>query len=250
MKENKEFQRTCFSTFEFNRKIDCKKFSVTKGRNLPGEFDKFAAQKEWKFTQQRVRLRLHLLELQPDPWKMFFTVTCTIMDTSAFANCLNSSQPWYPKIIVLIDLIPKKVKNTDFLCILYSKPLREFRKPKSKNSHLELWLTLAEGFPATFYARSLWPCCSFFQKTSNIHNEGWTGWEYTRSFLSERVDQSHLAMDLFTKGWVPIASTINTAFSKESTELFYKLFAGATESGWSMGSCNEVHISPIRVSKW
>ena len=31
-----------------------------------------------------------------------------------------------------IDLIPKKVKNSDFLSILYSKPLREFRKPKFK----------------------------------------------------------------------------------------------------------------------
>ena len=31
-----------------------------------------------------------------------------------------------------IDVIPKKVMNSDFLSILYSKPLREFRKPKFK----------------------------------------------------------------------------------------------------------------------
>ena len=31
-----------------------------------------------------------------------------------------------------MDLIPKNVKNSDFLSILYSKPLREFRKPKFK----------------------------------------------------------------------------------------------------------------------
>ena len=31
-----------------------------------------------------------------------------------------------------IDLIPKNVKISDFLSILYSKPLREFRKPKFK----------------------------------------------------------------------------------------------------------------------
>ena len=31
-----------------------------------------------------------------------------------------------------IDLIPKNVKNSDFLSILYSKPLREIRKPKCK----------------------------------------------------------------------------------------------------------------------
>ena len=31
-----------------------------------------------------------------------------------------------------IDLIPKNVNNSDILSILYSKPLREFRKPKFK----------------------------------------------------------------------------------------------------------------------
>ena len=31
-----------------------------------------------------------------------------------------------------IDLIPNNVRNSDFLSILYSKPLREFRKPKFK----------------------------------------------------------------------------------------------------------------------
>ena len=29
-------------------------------------------------------------------------------------------------------MIPKNVKNSDFLSILYSKPLREFRKPKTE----------------------------------------------------------------------------------------------------------------------
>ena len=29
-----------------------------------------------------------------------------------------------------IDFIPKNVKNSDFMSILYSKPPREFRKPK------------------------------------------------------------------------------------------------------------------------
>ena len=31
-----------------------------------------------------------------------------------------------------IDLIPKNVKNSDFLSILYSKPLRQFGKPNFK----------------------------------------------------------------------------------------------------------------------
>ena len=35
----------------------------------------------------------------------------------------------------LIDLIPKNVKNSNILSILYSKPLREIRKPTFKNGN-------------------------------------------------------------------------------------------------------------------
>ena len=45
---------------------------------------------------------------------------------SPFVTTLNSRRN------CLIDLIPKNVKKSDFLSILYSKPLREFRKPKFK----------------------------------------------------------------------------------------------------------------------
>ena len=41
-----------------------------------------------------------------------------------FLKTLNS------RINSSIDLIPKNVKNSEFLSILYSKPLQEFRKPK------------------------------------------------------------------------------------------------------------------------
>ena len=43
-----------------------------------------------------------------------------------FVTTLNSRRNCW------IDLITKNVKNSDFLPILYSKPLREFRKPKFK----------------------------------------------------------------------------------------------------------------------
>ena len=43
-----------------------------------------------------------------------------------FVTTLNS------RINCSMDLIPKNVKNSDFLSILYSKPIREFRKPKFK----------------------------------------------------------------------------------------------------------------------
>ena len=43
-----------------------------------------------------------------------------------FVTTLNSRR------ICSIDLIPKSLKTSDFLSILYSKPLREFMKPKFK----------------------------------------------------------------------------------------------------------------------
>ena len=43
-----------------------------------------------------------------------------------FATLLNFRQN------CSISLIPKNVENSDFLSNLYSKPLREFRKPKYK----------------------------------------------------------------------------------------------------------------------
>ena len=49
-----------------------------------------------------------------------------IHKSSQFATTVNSRRN------CSIDLIPKNIKNSDFLSILYSKPLREIRKPKFK----------------------------------------------------------------------------------------------------------------------
>ena len=46
-------------------------------------------------------------------------------------------------------------------------------------------------------------------------------------------------------GFKGICATI----SKQYTELRYKLFSRATESGWSMGGCNFRKILPIDVAK-
>ena len=40
-----------------------------------------------------MRLRLHLLNLQHGPRRMYCTITRKFMDTSTFTNRLNSSQP-------------------------------------------------------------------------------------------------------------------------------------------------------------
>ena len=53
------------------------------------------------------------------------------MDTSKVTKCLESSQPWMSE--TLFDrLHSKDFQEVDFLFVLYSKPQREFRKPKFK----------------------------------------------------------------------------------------------------------------------
>ena len=53
-----------------------------------------------------------------------------------------------------IDLIPKNVKNSDFLSILYSKPLREFKEPKFKiGDRVRIWkydLPFRKGYEPQF----------------------------------------------------------------------------------------------------
>ena len=58
------------------------------------------------------------------------------LEDNGYKNNQNLTQfvtTLYAKIISSMDLIPKNVRNSDFLTILYGKPLREFRKRKFKN---------------------------------------------------------------------------------------------------------------------
>ena len=52
--------------------------------------------------------------------------TSTFTKLTKFVTTLNSRKN------CSINLIPKKVKNSDILSIVYSKQLREFRKPRFK----------------------------------------------------------------------------------------------------------------------
>ena len=58
--------------------------------------------------------------MEDNGYKCIQKLTQFITKLSSWRNCS-------------VDLIPKNVQNSDFLSILYSKPLRKFRKPKFKN---------------------------------------------------------------------------------------------------------------------
>ena len=68
-----------------------KKTWVDKGTEFAAEFKKIAKLKENKVTLQRVRPRLHLLNVEYNPWKTYFIVTCKTI-TSTITTWLISLQ--------------------------------------------------------------------------------------------------------------------------------------------------------------
>ena len=105
---------------------------VDKGTEFAGEFKKlckaqgiqlYSTMTETKavFAERTIRsLKIILYRYMEDNGDKY------IHKLTQFVTTLNSRRN------CSIDLISKNVKNSDFLSILYSKPLREFRKPKFK----------------------------------------------------------------------------------------------------------------------
>ena len=83
-----------------------------------------------------------------------------------------------------IDLIPKNVQNSEFLSLMYSKPLREVRKSSFKIGDRVRISKFNLSFKKRVISHSLHKRFSkllqFFQKPSKIHNKGWTRWDYPR----------------------------------------------------------------------
>ena len=106
------------------------KIWVDKGTEFAGEFKKlckaegvqiYSTMSETKaaFAERTIRSLINILYRY-----MKYNGYKYIHKSTQFVTTLNSQRN------CSIDLIPKNVKNSDFLSILYSKPLREFRKPK------------------------------------------------------------------------------------------------------------------------
>ena len=76
------------------KKIDPQKLGSTGEQKMLESLKNYAKLKEYKFTLQWVRPRLHMLNVQNDPWIIYFTVTPKIMDTRIFKKGLSSSKLW------------------------------------------------------------------------------------------------------------------------------------------------------------
>ena len=74
-----------------------KKLGLIRKQNLLESVKNYVKLKENKFTLQWKRPRLHLLNVQYDPWKTYFTVTWKTMDTSTFTNWLIDSNRYNTK---------------------------------------------------------------------------------------------------------------------------------------------------------
>ena len=75
------------------KQIVARRFRSIRKQNLLDSLSNVAELQYYKFFLQLERLRLHFLEVQDDPWKIFFTVTWRNKDRSTFTNCLTFLQP-------------------------------------------------------------------------------------------------------------------------------------------------------------
>ena len=129
-KNSKEINRAFLTLVR--KKNRPKKILVDKGTEFAGEFKKicktegiqiYSTMSETKaaFAERTIRSLKNILFCYTENkgFKYVHKMTHFVTTPNSRRNCS-------------IDLIPKKVKNSDFLSIQYSKPLREFRKPKFK----------------------------------------------------------------------------------------------------------------------
>ena len=129
-KGSKETVRT-FLTMK-TEKTRPKKIWVDKGTEFAGEFKKlcgaegiqiYSTMSETKaaFAERTIRSLKNILcrYMEDNGYKYIHKLYQFVRTLNSRRNCS-------------IDLIPKNVKKSDFLSILYGKPLREFRKPQFK----------------------------------------------------------------------------------------------------------------------
>ena len=99
---------------------------MTREQNLLAGLKNYAKLKEYKFTETKAAFaerttrsleNILYCYMEDNGYKYIHKLTQFVTTLNCRRNCS-------------IDLIPKNVKSSDFLSILYSKPLREFRKPK------------------------------------------------------------------------------------------------------------------------
>ena len=88
-----------------------------------------------------------------------------------------------------IDMKPNHVQNSDFMSILYSKPLREYKKPKFGIGEIirisKCDLLFRKGYKPQFTQKIFEIVTIATKRTSNIYNQRRTRTSYTWEILRE-----------------------------------------------------------------
>ena len=160
-----------------------------------------------------------------------------------FVVTLNSRSSWS------IDLISKSVNNCEFLFILYSISLREFRQPKFKIGDR---VSISKyDFPFRKGHRQ-----QFTQEVFEIvaiscrKPPTYTPNDEKDEIIRGKFYRKELIKVIFNNGIVYNRvgfKCICTTIPRRNTELFYNLFKRAHESGSSMGDCLFRIILPINL---
>ena len=132
MKAKDSKETVCAFLTMITKKNFTKKTWVDKGTEFAAEFKKlckaegiqiYSTRSETKaaFAERRIRSLRNILYryMEENGYKYIRNLTQSVTTLNSRRSCS-------------IDLIPKNVKNSNFLSILYSKPLREFREPQFK----------------------------------------------------------------------------------------------------------------------
>ena len=145
-----------------------------------------------------------------------------------------------------IDLIPKIVRNSNFLSFLYSKPLRESRKPKFKiggRVHSSKYdLPFRKGYKPQF-TKDVFKIVAISSRKPPTYTIKDEQEEIIRGkfYQKELIKVINKAIVSNRVGFKLICATI----ARQYTELCYKLFSRAAETGKTMGGCNFRNILHI-----
>ena len=150
-----------------------------------------------------------------------------------------------------IDMRPNTVKKCDFMSVLYSKPLREFKKPTFKIGDRvrisKYDLLFRKGYKPQF-TREVFEIVAIpttKPPTFTIKDE--QGEVIQGKFCQKELIKS------FNNGFVYKRVGFQRFWRivfRQYFQFFYKLFTRATKLGGAMGGCNFRNILPINVPKY
>ena len=217
-------QKISKKRFVHEMRMDPRNFGSTGEHNLRKSSKSFAKMKE-KVPPKRMRLRVHLLNVQYHISKMIITVTSRLMPKIIFPKCLKLSRAWFPENNCLKVLIPKFAKYFFFSALPCSNALQKKTQEKKwgQSSHLEVRLTIQGGLCVTVSTESFWSCCNLLQKpttytTKDDQDEVIRGLVHQKELLKDIQKCNRLQMKWFPMHLHSYLETIHLAVLQSSSE--------------------------------